>query len=124
MFYLPEEWGTNIGNIQSFVFPKRVLHDRTQKFWEPTEFLGIILISFHLISRHREQLQCTVLNGVVISRWCIGKDEEGDCRDIIQNNIPDFSAGNEENLKKRERETVNVVCIPSRILNNHIQSMF
>jgi hypothetical protein len=41
---------------------------------------------------------------VVISKWCIGKDEEGDCYDIIQSNIPDFSVGNEENLKKRKRE--------------------
>jgi hypothetical protein len=73
-----------------------VPHDRTQGFLEPTEFFGIILISFHLISQHREQLQCTVLNGVAISKWCTGKNEEGDCRDKIQSNIPNFPVGKEE----------------------------
>jgi hypothetical protein len=41
-----------------------------------------------------------MLSGMVISKWCIGEEVEGNCRFIIQVNIPDFPAGNEKNLKK------------------------
>ena len=40
---------------------------------------------------------------MVISKWYIGEEVERDCHgtSIIQENIPEFPAGNEENLKKK-----------------------
>jgi hypothetical protein len=104
MFYLPENKGKMSVMFSHSYFPEECCVTGHKAFEIRRSFL--VLFSFHSILFHDtvSSYKCTVLNGVVISKWCIGKNEGGDCRDIIQSNIPDFPAGNEGNLKKRERE--------------------